>query len=124
MQEPDPCRKLTLHKPEGTRCIGKPRARWLEPAETDLRKMGIKNWRHKMQDREEWRTILKEAKVRQGLEEEEEKEDKDEEEETQFHPSPADGIRSHSINGFRLCPHLKLVQQAKYHGIFSICTHN
>jgi hypothetical protein len=46
---------------------GKPRARWLESVETDLRKMGVKNWRRKAQDREQWRTILKEAKVHRGL---------------------------------------------------------
>jgi hypothetical protein len=42
MQELDPCRKLTLYKPEGTRRVGKPRARWLESVETDLKKMDIK----------------------------------------------------------------------------------
>jgi hypothetical protein len=68
MQEVGPCRKLTLHKPEGTRRVRKPRVRWLESVETDLRKMGVKSWRCKMQDREEWRTILREAKVHQGLE--------------------------------------------------------
>jgi hypothetical protein len=67
MQELDPCRKLTLHKPEGTRRVGKPRVRWLKSGETDVRKMGVKNWRCKTQGREEWRTILKEAKVHQGL---------------------------------------------------------
>jgi hypothetical protein len=66
MQEQNPCRKLTLYKPEGTRRVGKPRVKWLESVETDLRKMGVKNWRHKTQVREEWRTILKQAKVRQG----------------------------------------------------------
>jgi hypothetical protein len=67
MQELDPCRKLTLHKPEGTRRVGNPRVRWLESVETDLRQMGVKNWRRKAQGREEWRTILIEAKVLQGL---------------------------------------------------------
>jgi hypothetical protein len=67
MQEPDPCRKLTLNKPEGTWRVGRPSARWLESVETDLRKMGVKNWRRKAQDREQWRTILKEGKVHQGL---------------------------------------------------------
>jgi hypothetical protein len=67
LQELDPCRKLTLHKPEGTGRVGKPRARWLESVETDLKKMDVKNWRRKAQDREQWRTILKEAKVHQGL---------------------------------------------------------
>jgi hypothetical protein len=67
MQEVDPCRKLTLYRPEGTRRVGKPRARWLESVETGLRKMGVKNWRRKAQDREQWRTILKGAKVHRGL---------------------------------------------------------
>jgi hypothetical protein len=67
MQELDPCRKITLHKPEGKQRVGKPRIRWRESVETDLRKMNVKNWRHKTQDREEWGTILKEAKVHQGL---------------------------------------------------------
>jgi hypothetical protein len=66
MQELDPCRQLTLHKPEGTRRVGQPTARWLESVETDLKKTGVKNWRRKAQDREQWRTILKEAKVHQG----------------------------------------------------------
>jgi hypothetical protein len=56
-----------LHKPEGTRHVGKPRAKWLESVETDLRKMGVKNLRRKTQDREQGRTILKEAKFHQGL---------------------------------------------------------
>jgi hypothetical protein len=67
MQELDPCRKVTLYKPGGTRHIGKPRSRWLESVETDLRKISIENWRRKTQDREQWRTILKEAKAHQGL---------------------------------------------------------
>jgi hypothetical protein len=67
MQQLGPGRELTLHKPEGTRRVGKPRARWLESVETDLRKMGVKNWRRKAQDRELWRTILKGAKVHRGL---------------------------------------------------------
>jgi hypothetical protein len=67
MQELDPCRELTLYKAEGTRRVGKPRARWLESVETDLRKMGVKNWRRKAQDRKQCRTILKKAKIHQGL---------------------------------------------------------
>jgi hypothetical protein len=63
MQEVDPCRKLTLHKPEGTRRVGKPRLRWLESVES----MGERKWRRKSQDRDPWRTILEEAKVHRGL---------------------------------------------------------
>jgi hypothetical protein len=67
MQELDPCRKLTLYRPDGTRHVGKPRPRWLESVETDLRKTGVTKWSCKTQDREQWRTILKEAKVHQEM---------------------------------------------------------
>jgi hypothetical protein len=41
--------------------------RWLEPVEEDLKNTGMRNWRRKEQEREQWRAILKEAKVHQGL---------------------------------------------------------
>ena len=85
MKELDPRRKLTVLKPEGTRRVGNPKLRWLESGEEDLKKMGKRNWRRKQQDREQWRTILEEAKVHNGLqcqkEEEEEKKKEEEEEE-------------------------------------------
>jgi len=40
MQELDPCRKLTLLKPEGTQHVGKPKLRWLESAEEDAKEHG------------------------------------------------------------------------------------
>jgi len=43
MQELDPCRKLTLLKPEGTRLVGKPKFRWLESVEEDLQKIDVRN---------------------------------------------------------------------------------
>jgi hypothetical protein len=46
-QELNPCRKLRFLKPEGNRRVGKPQARWLESAEDDLKKMGVRNWRRK-----------------------------------------------------------------------------
>jgi hypothetical protein len=39
MQELDPCRKLTVFRPEGTRRVGKLELRWLESVEEDLQKM-------------------------------------------------------------------------------------
>jgi hypothetical protein len=67
MQECGPCRKLTVLKPEGIRCVGKPKLRWLESVEEELKNMGMRDWRCKSQDQEQWRTILEEAKVLQGL---------------------------------------------------------
>jgi hypothetical protein len=49
MQELDPCRKLTLHKPEGTQHVGKPRMKWLESDEEDVTNMGVRKWRCKRQ---------------------------------------------------------------------------
>jgi hypothetical protein len=36
---------------------GKPRKRWLDDVEDDLRKTGVKRWRLKAMDRTEWRKI-------------------------------------------------------------------
>jgi hypothetical protein len=63
MQELDPCRKLTLLKPEGIQQVGKPGLRWFESDEEDLKNMGVRNWRRKSQDQDQWRAILVQAKV-------------------------------------------------------------
>ena len=52
MQELDPCRKLAVLKPEGTRRVGKPQLRWLESDEGDLKNVGVRNWRRKSRDRD------------------------------------------------------------------------
>ena len=43
----EPCRKLTLLKREESRSVGKPKLRWPESVEEDLKKMGVRNWRRK-----------------------------------------------------------------------------
>jgi len=41
--------------------------RWLDDVSTDLRKMGINEWRDRARDREAWKLIVKKAKAHPGL---------------------------------------------------------
>ena len=43
-----------------------PKLRLLESVEEDLNYMGVRNWRRRFQNREQWRAILEEDGVHQG----------------------------------------------------------
>ena len=51
-------------KVEGRRARGRPRLRWMNDVEDDLRKVGVKRWRTKALEREEWASSIKEAKAK------------------------------------------------------------
>jgi hypothetical protein len=51
-------------KLEGRRGRGRPRLRWINDVEEDLRILGVKQWRGNALDRGEWAVIVKEAKVK------------------------------------------------------------
>jgi hypothetical protein len=50
-----------------TRRSGGPKTRWLDDVSTDLRKMGINEWRDRARDRDVWRRIVMEVKAHPGL---------------------------------------------------------
>jgi hypothetical protein len=59
-------KKLYSNKPEGLRLVGRPRKCWLDEVEQNLKQMGVRGWRRRAQNRDEWRSIVKEAKVLHG----------------------------------------------------------
>jgi hypothetical protein len=48
----------------GQRGRGRPRVRWINNVEDDLRKLDVKRCRMKALDREEWASIIREAKAK------------------------------------------------------------
>jgi hypothetical protein len=63
MNEARSVQKIFEGKLEGRRGTGRPRLRWLDDVD-NLRKLGIKRWRMKALDRDEWASIIKEAKTK------------------------------------------------------------
>jgi hypothetical protein len=66
MSEDRVIKKLYMTKPEGRRSVGRPKMRWLDDVEEDLRKMRIGGWRGRARRRDEWKSVLSEVKVLQG----------------------------------------------------------
>ena len=60
-------KKLTEWEPCSSKPAGRPRLRWLDHVEEDLKKMKLRNWREKCKDRRLWNKIIKQAKTNQGL---------------------------------------------------------
>jgi hypothetical protein len=56
-----------LHAPIYGNKKGRPKVRWLDDVQEDLREMGIEGWRRKAQGRDQWRQIAQEAKAHVGL---------------------------------------------------------
>jgi len=64
MNETRSIKKIFEGKLDGRRSRGRPRLRWIDDVEDDLRKLGVKRWRAKALDREEWASIISEAKAK------------------------------------------------------------
>jgi hypothetical protein len=60
-------KKVTEWEPRSSRPVGRPRLRWLDQVEEELKKMKVRNWREKCKDRRWWNEIVKQAKIYQEL---------------------------------------------------------
>jgi hypothetical protein len=66
MSEDRVIKKLYKSKPEGRRSVGRPKMRWLDYMEEDLRIMRTGGRRGKARRRDECKSVLREVKVLQG----------------------------------------------------------
>jgi len=64
MNETRSVKKIFDGKLEGRRGKGRPRLRWINDVEDDLRKLGVKRWRMKALARQELASIIREAKAK------------------------------------------------------------
>jgi len=67
MQDNLPCKKITFYKPEGRRRAGRPNLRWIYGVTKDAEKLGVRNWRARDRDIDDWRGLLESAKTLHGL---------------------------------------------------------
>jgi hypothetical protein len=60
-------KRVLNSSPEGRRSRGRPKLRWLDDVEGDMRAVNIVNWRSLTADRDGWRRCLEEARAHTGL---------------------------------------------------------
>jgi hypothetical protein len=57
-------KRVFLGNPGGRKKPKRPRLRWLDCVEDDLKILGVRRWRKRVEDHEEWAIVLKEAMVK------------------------------------------------------------
>jgi len=60
-------KKIFTQELEGTRKWGRPRKRWKEEGERDLKVLGVRRWRELVADWKKWKDIIRQAKAHSGL---------------------------------------------------------
>ena len=50
----------------GNRMRGRPRKRWIDSVEEDVKKLKVNNWKMVAEDRQQWRNVVQSAKTRLG----------------------------------------------------------
>jgi hypothetical protein len=67
MNDDGTLKKIFNTKPDGVRIVGRPKLRWEDGVDQDMRTLEIKNWKKVALGGDEWTKLLKKARVHQGL---------------------------------------------------------
>ena len=67
MENTRTARKITEWTPYKTRPVGRPRLKWIDQVEEDLKRKKIICWRANIEDRQEWKRIVEQTKTHPGL---------------------------------------------------------
>jgi hypothetical protein len=67
MEKKRTTRKITEWILYKARPVGRPRLRWMDQVEEDVKRMRITGWWVKAEDRQEWSRIVEQAKTHPGL---------------------------------------------------------
>jgi hypothetical protein len=59
--------KILNTKLDGVRRVGRPKMRWEDGVDQNMRILEVKNWKKVALDRDEWAKLLKKARAHQGL---------------------------------------------------------
>jgi hypothetical protein len=54
-------------KPDGAKSVGRPKLRWKDGVDQDMRILGVKNCKKVALNRDEWAKLLRKARAHQGL---------------------------------------------------------
>jgi hypothetical protein len=60
-------KKIFNTKPDGVRSAGRPKLRWEDGVDQNIRILGVTNWKKVALYRDEWAKLLKKARAHQGL---------------------------------------------------------
>jgi hypothetical protein len=63
MMDSDPASKSTFDLFVGKRTVGRPKMRWTEKVERELKRMGVKDWKRLALERDKWKKIVEETKI-------------------------------------------------------------
>jgi hypothetical protein len=61
-------RKIFNTKPDGARSVGRPKLRWEDGVDQDIRILGVKNWKRVALNRDEWAQLLRRPGPTRGCE--------------------------------------------------------